>query len=189
MIVKRNLRAVKGVLADSFYKNLEQANKISHDLLNLILTLSSSALVVTIALAEKLFPGQAGGISFPWYLIASWISLCIAIIFGIFAQLEEAIFFGNSAKETGLLMKEIDQKLSQGLTEDEYIIKDNDKYVAYNNHYWAAITMNAFILAIIFMCLALLGKKFGAGVCLAILAVAIISLVMINICLYKKMMR
>jgi hypothetical protein len=140
-----------------FADSLDQANKIYYSLLNLIIMLSSSSLLISVALVEKLFP-SADKVKFvvPNILIVSWILLTISIIFGIIAELNAAIFHGNLAKEAEIVMKDLKKKISQGITAEKYTEDDNEDYIVSNTVLWGAVSINAYIFALLLMCFVLL---------------------------------
>lgn len=72
---KRDILKTRERLSESFRQCLDEANKIWYGVLRLIITLSSSFLLLTIALVEKLFPPINGVIKLPKFLTMSWILL------------------------------------------------------------------------------------------------------------------
>ena len=184
--LKRNLSRTREILAAEFYQCLDKGNNLWHGVLRLVTTLSSSFLVLTIALVEKLFPFIDGKPNLSNFLIVSWILLFVSIIFGIIAELEEAIFQANQANKRARNIKIINKKIVQGLTEDIYKEDDDTDYIVYGSIIWGAISIDSFIFAVICMCLALLKKIISNNICIAICIFASISLIFINIYMIKK---
>ena len=108
-----------------------------------------------------------------------------SIIFGIIAELETAAFHGNQARARGRILHELTQKLAQGVKEDTVKIKDDEDYIIPGKIVWGAISIDSFVFAIICICLALLGKVISRGYSLAIFAIAIIFLIVVNIYLIR----
>ncbi|MCX5699644.1 MAG: hypothetical protein NTX01_08380 [Candidatus Omnitrophica bacterium] len=79
--LKRDIFKTREKVYEEFTQYIDEANKIWYGVLRLIITLSSSFLVLTIALVEKLFPPIGGVINLPIFLTISWILLFLSIIF------------------------------------------------------------------------------------------------------------
>jgi hypothetical protein len=184
--LRRDILKTREIAYGSFIQCLDESNKIWYGVLRLVITLSSSFLVLTIALVEKLFPRIGGVINLPQFLIISWILLFISIIFGIFAELYEAVFHGNQARAKGRALRELDQKIAQGLREDTIKIDDQTDYIVHGAIIWGATSIDSFIFAILFICLALLENIISRDVCNIILVWAIIFIIFVNIYLIQK---
>ncbi|MDD4182896.1 MAG: hypothetical protein PHT53_03645 [Candidatus Omnitrophica bacterium] len=174
------------MVSESFTKCLDEANKLWYGVISLIITLSSSFLVLSIALIEKLFPPIANLINLPKLLIMSWVLLFLSIIFGIIAELEAAVFHSNQARVRGRVIHELNQKIASGMDEDIIEIKNDTDYIVPGKIIWGAININCFILAILCMCLALLRKIIPKNNCIIIFITAIIFIAAINIYLLRK---
>jgi hypothetical protein len=178
--------ATKNKARENFEKSMENTNKLWQDVLRLIITLSSSFLLLTIALVDKLFPLQTAQ-SLSIYLIVGWILLFVSIIFGIIATLNEIIFISNGANIWIDVMKNCNIKLSEAKTEDTYDIEnDKDNYRRFNTIGWGATSINAFILAIIFICIALLEKFISQSMCSLILGTGSLFLLIVTVYLINK---
>ncbi len=184
--LKINLQEVRIKVAEGFYSSLEESNRIWYGVLRLVITLSSSFLLLSIALVEKLFPPINGSINLSKFLITSWVLLFISIIFGIITEINEAIFHANQASRKAKYIKQINEKIARGLTEEIYREDDKTDYIVYNEISWGVISINSFILAILCLCLALLRKTIPGSVCFIFLALAIIALIFINIHFISK---
>jgi hypothetical protein len=176
-----SIQEVRVKLLEIFTNSLEKATKIWHGVLHLIITLSASFLVLTVALVEKLFLSEP-----PFYLITSWVLLFVSLIFGIIAELSAAIFYGNHAVGIANEIKKYNQKLSQGLNDDIITEDDSTKYIIWGDIIWGVLAINAFILAIIFMCTAFLEKYCSGRTCLVTLIICVMCLVGMNIYLLRK---
>jgi len=184
--LKRDILKAREKVYETFTQCIEESNNIWYGVLRLIITLSSSFLVLTIALVEKLFPPIGGVMNLPKFLTASWILLFLSIIFGIIAELNEAVFHGNQARARGKIIHELDQKIAQGLKEDIIKIDDEADYMILGTIIWGAISINSFIFAILFICLALLKNIISRDACVTILIFATLFIIFVNIYLIQK---
>ena len=166
-------------LTESIEKYTEHQNKLWQGVLRLIITLSSSLLIVTIALVEKIFNSTIHG-----YLIFSWILFFNSIVFGIIAEINEVIFFSNMSLDMSKKIQEYAKLLSSG-TEVPYQPEDDACLMTYNDIKWGVITIDSFIFAVLFMCAALL-EKVTPRVCPIIIIVGAISIAIVNIYLIRK---
>ena len=183
---KRDILKTREKVAEVFFKYIDEANKIWYGVLRLVITLSSSFLVLTIALVEKLFPPIGGVLNLPKFLTISWILLFLSIIFGIIAELNENVFLGNQARARGKTIRELDLKIAEGLKEDAIKIDDKTDYMIPGTIIWGAISINSFILAILFICLALLQNIISKNTCFIILGSAVCFIIFVNIYLLQK---
>lgn len=177
-------------LNESIEKCAEHQNRIWQGVLRLIITLSSSLLLVTIALVGKIFNstgaevGEIDVLTIPGFLIFSWILFYIAIVFGIIAEINEVIFFSNFALSMSKKMQEYKKLLSDG-KEIAYLPEDNTGMI-YNDIWWGVIAIDSFIGAILFMCTALLGKIISPVWSFSIIIIGAISIAIVNIYLINK---
>ena len=168
-------------LNESIEKYTEHQNKLWQGVLRLIITLSSSLLIVTIALVEKIFNS-----TIPGYLIFSWILFFISIVFGIIAEINEVIFFSNLSLDMSKKIQKYTKLLSSG-TEVPYQPEDDAGLMTYNDIKWGVITIDSFIFAVLFMCAALLKKVISCvWVCPIIIIVSTIFIAGVNIYLIRK---
>lgn len=178
-----NLCKAREKLVDKFGKDLDDSNKLWYGTIRLVITLSSSFLLLTLAVAKNLFPEVSIFTDFSNFLITAWISLFFTIIFGIITEIDACIFHGNSGRKTGESLQQIDTKISKGLTED--IIDMPQSYFKNAPITWGVATINSFIIAIICLCLSFLeGLKFKYS--LATLIVCILLLLCLNVHLIQK---
>jgi len=174
------------------YRNFEgklyEANRIWHNLIQLIITLSVPLLVLSIALAGKLTStvlGQSGGLIF---LILGWIFLSSAIICGVIQKLKAAIFYNNQAMELAKILKDYDKKLALGETKAKACQDDKTKYTVSSSIRFGVFSIDSFLFALICLCIALLQKVFAElniwliGV---IFTVSCVLLVVANVSLLK----
>lgn len=169
-----------------FNCELAEANKIWYGVLRLIITLASSFLVLTLALVEKIFPLTTSQTTLPKLLILSWVLLFCAIIFGIIAELNELIFCGHQAARHSNYINDCTKKILEGKQKDSIEVDLNSSHMVSNSIVWGVISINCFILAIIFMCVALLAKIFSGFICAIILSIAVIFIFLVNKYLLNK---
>jgi len=184
--LKRNLPELRKNEFELFMKNLDDSNKIWQSIIRLIITLSSSFLVLTIALVEKLFPSVNGVLVLPFFLIVSWILLFVAVIFGIFSEIHEVVFYSNRAIERGNNIKKINAKISRGEQEEIYTEDENTPYVKYRDIVYPAVSIDSFLMALISMCAALLIKVTSLRMSVLAFFIAVIVLIVVNVKLIKE---
>jgi len=184
--LKRDILKAREIIYERFIQSLDESNKLWYGVLRLIITLSSSFLVLTIALVEKLFPPINGMINLPKFLTISWILLFLSIIFGIIAELNEAAFHENQARARGKTIHELNEKIAQGLKEDTIKIDDDTDYLILNQNIWGVISINSFIFAILFICLALLRNIISRNACVITLVSATCFMIFVNVYLIQK---
>ena len=181
-----NLREARKSTLEKFYDNLEDSNKLWYGVIRLIITLSSSFLVLTLALVEKLFPEVKdlgiGGLSL--FVIFAWILFSVAIVVGIIAEIRDAIFHGNLAKEKGKFLIDCDTKLAQGIERDAVEIPES--YVVEAPIFWGVISINSFVMAVFLLSLSLLRKIIHSYISYLIVAIIVICLVVLNFHLISK---
>jgi hypothetical protein len=184
--IQVDLYKAREIAVKYFNTELKESNKIWYSILRLIITLSSSFLVLTIALVEKMFPPAQGAIDLPKLLFLSWIFLFCALIFGIIAELNEIIFRGNQASKWSKSINDYTTKIVQGKQTE---IIESPKYVElihYNSIIWGAICINCFILALISMCASLLTKIFPDTILIGSYTIAVFFIVWVNFYLLGK---
>lgn len=172
--------------SEDFRSLLAEGNKVWNGILRLIITLSSSFLVLTIAVVDKLFPLGQPPIELSNYLIFGWIFLFVAIIFGIIAEINENIFYVGQAKENADLIKECNKKIAEGKTKELFSVLQGEKYIVNNSIFWGATSIDSFIFAILCICIAMLEKVLSPNKCIFVLVLSIIFLVVVNIYLIRE---
>jgi len=181
--LKIDLLKYREKATDKFDKEVVVANKLWYGTIRLIITLSSSFLLLTLAVSTKFFPEIDNFTDLSYFLIGAWVILFLAIIFGIITEIDACIFHGNHGKTTSDLLKAIDYKISQGVEID--IIEIPDRYFVNAPIYWGVATINSFILAVICLCLSFLEElKFDHSI--ATLLLCVILLLFLNLHLIKK---
>jgi hypothetical protein len=157
--IKIDLHEARSKYSEQIEYAFEEANKLWHSVIRLVITLSSSFLLLTLALVDKLFPKTYQSVELSTYLTISWVFLFIAIISGIIAEIDNTIFFGNHGSYIGRTMREIDEKIAKGIQED--VIEIPETYVINAPITWGVVSINSFIFAIYCMCLSFLEKTFS----------------------------
>jgi hypothetical protein len=163
-------------------KNYEVGNRIWQGVLRLVITLSSSLLLVTIALVEKIFNS-----TIPPFLIISWVLFFVSIGIGIVAEINEVIFYNNMSGDISNQINKYEKLLASGTTEVPYRPEDDPYQLIYNDIKWGAITIISFILATLFMCVALLGRiTQSVWICRVILMVGSLFVLILSFYLINK---
>ena len=174
-------------LEDKIEECYQTENEIWHGLLKLVITLSSSLLILTIALVEKMFNTNNAevGETIPPFLIFSWVSFFIAIVFGIVAFINEVIFFSNACVDTTTELSNYIKLKHEGKNK-KYTPEEPSVLFIQNDIIWGCITIVSFVMAVLFLCLALLEKVLCLGICIVILILGIIFLIVMARYLLKK---
>ena len=176
-----HLNETSNLLSESLQKGFIIGNSMWSSTIRLIITLSSSFLLITLALVKDIF----GNIHpLPLLLIIGWIGYFCTIICGIFAEINEIIFHQNENRTNSTLAQEIRQKISEG---HEHAFIKNDSHVN-NSIYFGVICINFFIISTAFLCISFLREFIDErDSFLIVLAMILIILLPINIYfIYKR---
>jgi hypothetical protein len=120
------IKAYEGTRKD-IEKSLSEASKIWFGVIKLVITLSTSILLLSVALIDRLFPIRNAG-NEKYYLFISWLLLFITILFCIISELQGAWFFKKMAKIRAPLMKTYMRSMQKG----QFVIMQEDlerKYI------------------------------------------------------------
>jgi uncharacterized PurR-regulated membrane protein YhhQ (DUF165 family) len=178
-----DLRATRSVLQEDFERTLKVSNQLWEGVIRLVITLASSSVLITLGFAEKFFP-DLGVQGVPVFLVLAWAVFFLAVIFGIVAELEETIFYGTQSRRKADELRVIDQHLVQG---KEFVEVDMPcSYIVDAGILWGVLTINAFIIASLFLCVALLERFYGSFACHVVVGVGLTGLVELNIYLLSK---
>ena len=178
-----DVQELRNNLREDIRNGFDQANKLWFEFLRLIITLSSSFLLITLALVDKLFPKVHTLSSLSLYLIISWILFFFAIVFAMISKANEIIFFGNIARNKANKLRDVEDAIEKD--EDLSVFKPTQAYIN-NSITWGIFTFNSFLLGILMLCLAFLENIIPAGICGRILLFCIILIIFVNIHLLKK---
>ena len=162
---------------------IDNTNKMWFEVLKLVITLSSSSLLITLAIVDKLFPNIKSPADLSIYLIISWVSFFLAVVLAVISKLDDLIFYGNVGRDKTARLKKMEREIMEG-KEPETLLPEKDFFS--NQIYWGAAAINAFFIGIISLCLAFIEKilppsKFGC-----IIGAVIILLIYVNIHLLTK---
>ncbi len=173
---------------NKFYNDIDASNKLWYGVIHLIITLSSSFLLISLAVVDKLFPSIDKIFNLPGFLIVGWVCLFIAIVLGIIAEIDAAIFHGNLAKDSAKILEECDNKIAQGSKQDTNLKNSDNEYMVNNNVFWGAASVNFFIFAISCLCITFLKRIFPSPTFYScFLAIMVVFfLVVMNYYLLKK---
>lgn len=180
-----NVREALKSTGDRFKGNLEEANKIWFGAIRLMITLSSSFLLLSIAVAEKMFTVNKE-LVIPKLLIVGWVSWFLSIIFGVVTELEGSIFFANLAREDDKFLKWCLKKLAQGQEYDEQVQEEGKSYIVDLPILWGALSIDFFMHAIICLCSALLVRVFSTFNTWIAWGIGMVFLVAMNVYLLRK---
>jgi len=186
MKMQVDLHKARDISIEKLDRTSSKSNEIWYSILRLIITLSSSFLVITLAIVEKLFPPVDDVLNLPILLLFSWFALFFAIIFGIVAELNEVIFLGKHASSLSNVINEYTNKIVQGKDIDIVEAPKKVPLMHYNSIIWGALSIDSFIIALLFMCIALLTKIFSTLICMVLFIMVIIFVVWINIFLISE---
>jgi hypothetical protein len=175
--------AIRENLRQDVQKNFDAANKMWFETLRLIITLSSSCLLITIAIADKLFPDIKTLPDISTFLVISWIAFFLTVLLAIIAKGNEIIFFGNIAREKAERLKKLDEIIAK--KGDPSSLIPSKSYIN-NTIYWGVAALNSFFIGITALCLAFLERIVSSSVCVRILLIVIILLLFLNISMVKK---
>ncbi len=170
------------ILAKESNKAMRRSNSLWYKLLRLLITLSSSFLLVTIALAKDLFHLDVTK-SLPIFLVLGWSGYFLTIIFGIVAEINEVVFLGGISRSSATLAHEVRIAISKGA--QSVLIKDDKAYID-NSIVFGVICINAFILSTVFLCLSFLGNFAGECFSYWVIALSIFLLILMNFYFIQK---
>lgn len=148
--------------------------------IRLLITLSSSFLVLTIALVDKIFPSNAQPLSI--YLIISWIGYFCSIIFGIITEINEIIFHGNNARDKSKLAEEMRQKISRGESQD---LIENGSHIN-NSIIFGVLCIDLFIISTGFLCISFLKNFINEKTSIWSMVIVIFLTIIMNIYFVTK---
>jgi len=183
---KINIREAHGHVWGHFSELLKESTNIWLGVTRLIITLSASFLLLSMAVTEKLFPIQGKVLEIPKLLAFGWVALFSAIIFGIIAELETSIFYVKRAKEDEKILKDFNRKLADGIEQCEHAEEDEERYMIDLPILWGTLSIDSFLLAIICLCTALLEKSFYMLNHKIIWSAGVLFIVGMNIYLLRK---
>jgi hypothetical protein len=105
---------VKENLRKDIDKLFDDANKMWFNVLRLIITLSSSSLLITLALLDKLFPDIKTFTDISNYLVISWVLFLLSVVLALIAKANEIIFYGNVGRYKANRLGELNRIISEG---------------------------------------------------------------------------
>lgn len=155
---------------DGFY-GIRESAKLWCGTIRVIITLSASSLVVSLAIMQ-LFNGQSS-----WFLRGAWVCLCIAIISGLIAEIELAILHGNLGREKLDSLKKYYK---------EKTIQEPSNYTVDAPLVAAFICVGSFMLAIVCICFALLKVSVQSWVLIVGFFSAVLFLLIVGLRLRRK---
>ena len=177
MKIKRNIYKTYQNTLEGLNHDSNEANKSWGTTIGLIITLSSSGLVLTTAFAKDLFPGITKGSTLFSFTYLAWILFFISIISGVVAKVEEAIVFGNSAREKEKVLPELLKKIAEGITVDE--IELNETFLLQGNIYWGVASIDCFLIALLSLCSQFLSS--GISFVIGNILIILINIYLFNI--------
>ena len=103
-----DLRELVSALNENISENTDIQNEIWQGVLKLLITLSSSMLVLSIAFVDKVF------VTIPMYIVFSWLFFFVSIIFGIIALVNETVEFSNFSHNESKKRDEYVRMIAEG---------------------------------------------------------------------------
>lgn len=170
-------------LRNDVNKLMDNSNKMWFEVLKLIITLSSSCLLITLAIVDKLFPDIKSPADLSIYLIISWVSFFLAVTLAVISKLDDLIFYGNVGRDKIAKLKTMEREIMKG-GDPEIPLLEKD-FIS-NQIYWGVAAINAFFIGIIALCLAFIEKIIPPARFGWIIGAVIIVLIYINIHLLAK---
>jgi hypothetical protein len=168
-----------------FYKNMEETNKLWHEALNLIITLSSSCLLITLALVDKLFPKTTNN-ELSHYIIFAWILFFAAIACALIQKLIDVIFQRTLTSEKAAIIEKIDQSLKANQFPNFQEMPGSGEYYKKNEFLFGAIAVDSFLLGILFLSLAFIENLFSCLIILIVLLTGVLLIAYLTLHLLKK---
>lgn len=164
---KLNKTEAHTMLSDAVKHHINEANIVNRNIIRLVITLSSSFLLLTMAVVEKIFPNVLTNQPLPESLIISWSLLILAIITGIFAKINEYLFFTKTASEYIKKRHSLEDA-------SHYIYKDKGNTLTSNSIVPSFVCVVSFLFAISFLCATLLKKFMSVNLSDTILLYALV---------------
>jgi hypothetical protein len=174
---------VKENLRKDIDKLFDDANKMWFNVLRLIITLSSSSLLITLALLDKLFPDIKTFTDISNYLVISWVLFLLSVVLALIAKANEIIFYGNVGRYKANRLGELNRIISEGGNPETL---GPEKNYINNTIYWGVLAFDSFLIGISTLCLAFLEKIVDPAILNRIFLVVIISVVFLNLHMIKK---
>ena len=182
------LRKAYEELSKTFKDELDQANDALCGTVRLLITLSSSFLVLGVALVDKVFPIKESPVEMQVALVSSWVLFLLVVVFGVIAELGIARFFQTMAASREHYMKLYLAQISQGL---ETTILETDLQKSFRVKLpllWVILEANAFLFAMVGLVLFFAGNIYPitkAWFCFSLFS-SFVVIGALNFCLREK---
>ena len=179
-----NLPEVFKVLYTETREDFHKGNTMWNNTIRLLIMLSSSFLLITLGLADKLFPSSfVGQINISIFLASAWIGYFCSTVFGIYTEINEIIFHQNCARKKDDLCMSILQKINQGI--NEYVIDEEMLNRSNNSIIFGFWCINIFVISTALLCISFLEKFISVNACWIIIGV-VIALIGCTNCYFLK---
>lgn len=157
VVIKQNLIEAYKIVYAEFKENLNQMNERWYGAIRLLITLSTSILLVSISLIDKILPLNNSTLHIKYTLFIGWILFFLSIIFGILTELKGAEFFGVAAREREKVLKKyLLQMVNDQVGESEINLEEG--FIRYASLFWGLSAVVTFILGVLFVSIYSIGN-------------------------------
>jgi len=157
VVIKQNLIEAYKIVYAEFKENLNQMNERWYGAIRLLITLSTSILLVSISLIDKILPLNSSPLHIKYTLFIGWILFFLSIIFGILTELKGAEFSGVAAREREKVLKKyLLQMVNDQVGECEINLEEG--FIRYASLFWGLSAVVTFILGVLFVSIYSIGN-------------------------------
>lgn len=157
VVIKQNLIEAYKIVYTEFKENLNQMNEMWYGTIRLLITLSTSILLVSVSLVDKILPLNSSPLHIKYALFIGWFLFFLSIIFGILTELKGAEFSGIMAHEREKVLKEYLLKMiDDQLGEQEINLEEG--FIKYASLFWGLSAVVTFILGVSFVSIYAIGN-------------------------------
>ncbi len=157
VVIKQNLIEAYKIVYAEFKENLNQMNERWYGAIRLLITLSTSILLVSISLIDKILPLSNSPPHIKYTLFIGWILFFLSITFGILTELKGAEFSGLAAREREKVLKEYLLKMTNDQF-GEQEINLQEGFIRYASLFWGLSTVVTFILGVLLVSIYAMGN-------------------------------
>lgn len=152
VIINQDLIQAYKMALKEFKENLDKSNDSWFGVVRLIITLSTSILLVSIGLIDKIFPLKDSKVFIKNILVLGWVLFFMSIILGIITELKNAEFRGKMAKNYEPLLKHYLLQMTKGQFGQQEVDLAQS-FILYSSLFWGLSEIVTFIFGV--LCLSL----------------------------------